>query len=98
MFKRISNRLCRPGGTHRLFPAPLSVLLNDVLNLPRSSHLRLTPAALVNFAAGKESLRITDTAHIQGFGQLRHMAFANDAFGGAASDIDDQPLVGCRRQ
>ena len=91
--QHIGDGACRAGRPHRLLPAHALVIVGDQLDFLGCRNLCLAQAPLVDLAIREEAQRVADAAHVQRFHQLRLVPLADDEFGRAATDIDDQPLV-----
>src|SRR5262249_19585519 len=77
----------------RLAPALGPVFGSELLQLDRDFGLCLTPALGAELAVAEEPHRARDTAHLQAFLLERLEMLADDEFGAAAADVDDEPAL-----
>ncbi len=91
---QLGQRARRTRRAHRLLPSRAAVLAHQHLDLAARGELRLLHRIFVDIATGEELPAVRNAADIQRLHQLGGVAVADDEFGRAAADIDDQPIAG----
>src|SRR3546814_10585781 len=81
------------GGAVDFLPAAIAIHRRELLKLGRDFGECLAPAPLAQLAVGKKPTRGGDAAQLQAFALQRLVALADDELGGAATNIDDQPVA-----
>jgi hypothetical protein len=89
----LADRLVGARRTHRLVPAQAAVCRGELLELGGDLGQRRVPFLLRQASVGEEPARAGDAAGLQAFALQRLHAAADDAFGGTAADVDDQPQL-----
>ena len=93
-----AQRLGGSTGPVDLAPAFLVERGGNRFQLARSCVLRILERFFIELSAGKIAFRVGHATHVQAFQRFRLEAMPDDEFGGAAADIDHQPVVIGRRQ
>src|SRR3989338_5625450 len=75
-----------------MLPLPAVVGGND-LQFNACGKFRLLEVLFSDFSAGKKTQAVADAAHVQALQLERLESVADDEFGGAAADVDHQPVV-----